>query len=54
MEHAFPLDAKIFDDAKESMPLCVSEFMSIISSEANKRCKAEYRMIVNAEDLIGL
>jgi hypothetical protein len=43
---------KICDDAKESMQLWVSEFMSIITIEANKRCKAEFRKIVNAGDLI--
>ncbi|XP_004498435.1 transcriptional activator hap3-like [Cicer arietinum] len=52
MRRALPAQVKISDGAKESMQLCVSEFMGIITTEASQRCKVEHRKIVTAEDLI--
>lgn len=52
MRRALPSHVKISDGAKESIQLCLSEFMSIITSEASERCKIEHRKIVTANDLI--
>ncbi|XP_004498386.1 transcriptional activator hap3-like [Cicer arietinum] len=52
MQRAIPAQAKISNGAKESMQFCVSEFITIITTEASERCKFEHRKIVTAEDLI--
>ncbi|GAU27473.1 hypothetical protein TSUD_14530 [Trifolium subterraneum] len=52
MRRALPENAKITDDAKKSIQLCVTEFIAIITIEANERCKAEHRKIINGDDLI--
>jgi len=52
MRRALPPRVKISDGAKESIQLCLSEFMSIITGEASERCKIEHRKIVTANDLI--
>ncbi|XP_045799021.1 nuclear transcription factor Y subunit B-6-like [Trifolium pratense] len=52
MRRALPRNAKINNGAKESIQLCVSEFMGIITTKANERCKAEHRKIITADDLI--
>ncbi|KAL5071142.1 hypothetical protein RYX36_022029 [Vicia faba] len=52
MQQAIPSGGRISKDAKESVQLCVTEFMNIITSEANERCKAESRKIITGEDLI--
>jgi hypothetical protein len=52
MRRALPLNAKIKNSAKESIQWCASEFMGIITTQANERCKAENRKIVTAIDLI--
>ncbi|XP_058728516.1 nuclear transcription factor Y subunit B-1-like isoform X1 [Vicia villosa] len=52
MQQAIPPDGIISKDAKESTQLCVTEFMNIVTNEANERCKAESRKIIRGEDLI--
>jgi histone H3/H4 len=52
MRRALPLNAKIKNSAKEWIQWCAYEFMGIITTEANERCKAEHRKIVTADDLI--
>ncbi|KAK7293735.1 hypothetical protein RJT34_16608 [Clitoria ternatea] len=48
-----PPDAKVSDEAKEVIQMCVSEFISFITTEANNRCQKEHRKILTAEDLLG-
>ncbi|KAK2399413.1 nuclear factor Y, subunit B6 [Trifolium repens] len=52
MRRALPLNAKIKNSAKEWIQWCAYEFMGIITTEANERCKAEHRKIITADDLI--
>ncbi|XP_058728508.1 nuclear transcription factor Y subunit B-1-like [Vicia villosa] len=52
MQRAIPPNRRISKGAKESIQLCVTEFMNIVTSEANERCKAESRQIISGEDLI--
>ncbi|CAL5206595.1 unnamed protein product [Lathyrus oleraceus] len=52
MQWAIPRDGRISKDAKESTQLCLTEFMNIITNEANERCKAQSRKIISGEDLI--
>lgn len=52
MRRALPPQGQISDDAKDAVKMCVNEFIGIITSEANERCKEESRQIIAAEDLI--
>ncbi|KAL0426859.1 UNVERIFIED_CONTAM: Nuclear transcription factor Y subunit B-6 [Sesamum latifolium] len=47
-----PPHAKISDDAKETIQKCVSEYISIITSEANDRYQHEQRKTIIAEDVL--
>ncbi|CAN8267085.1 unnamed protein product [Cochlearia groenlandica] len=47
-----PAYAKISDDSKETIQECVSEFISIITGEANERCHGEQRKTITAEDVL--
>ncbi|XP_057519033.1 uncharacterized protein LOC130799811 [Amaranthus tricolor] len=53
MRRALPPQAKVADEAKELLQGCVSEFISFITSEANKNCQLEHRKTITAEDVIG-
>ncbi|EYU44064.1 hypothetical protein MIMGU_mgv1a024505mg [Erythranthe guttata] len=48
-----PPHAKIPDDAKEIIQECVSEFISIVTSEANEKAHREYRKTIHPEDVIA-
>ncbi|XP_057464792.1 nuclear transcription factor Y subunit B-4-like [Actinidia eriantha] len=52
MRRALPPHAKIADDAKETVQECVSEYINLITSEANDRCHREQRKTINAEDVL--
>ncbi|KAG8386003.1 hypothetical protein BUALT_Bualt03G0103800 [Buddleja alternifolia] len=53
MHHVLRANAKIDDDAKETFQKCVSEFISFITSEANKRCHGDYRKTITPEDVLS-
>nr|AEG76897.1 putative transcription factor H2A superfamily protein [Linum usitatissimum] len=53
MRRVLPANAKITDDAKESIQKCVSELISIVTVEANESCQREHRRTVTAEDLLS-
>ncbi|XP_057765419.1 nuclear transcription factor Y subunit B-6-like [Salvia miltiorrhiza] len=53
MRRILPSQAKVADDAKETIQECVTEFMSYITSEANARCHSECRKTITAEDVVG-
>ncbi|PIN08671.1 hypothetical protein CDL12_18757 [Handroanthus impetiginosus] len=53
MRRTLPVHAKIADDAKETIQECVSEFISFITSEANKKCHQEYRKTITPEDVLS-
>ena len=52
MRKILPPNAKISDDAKETIQECVSEYISFITSEANERCQHEQRKTITAEDVL--
>lgn len=52
MRKVLPPQAKISDEAKETIQECVSEYISFVTGEANQRCKEEQRKTVTAEDVI--
>ncbi|WOL09910.1 nuclear transcription factor Y subunit B-9-like [Canna indica] len=52
MCRVLPAHANIADDAKEISQECVSEYISFITSEANKRCQCEQRKAVTPEDML--
>ncbi|KAJ0817647.1 putative transcription factor Hap3/NF-YB family [Helianthus annuus] len=52
MKKGLPADDKIAKDAKETVQECVSEFISLITSEANDKCQREKRKTVNDDDLL--
>ncbi|KAJ6756801.1 CCAAT-BINDING TRANSCRIPTION FACTOR-RELATED [Salix purpurea] len=52
MRKMLPPNAKISDDAKETIQECVSEYISFITSEANERCQREQRKTITAEDVL--
>ncbi|KAL2901494.1 Nuclear transcription factor Y subunit B-9 [Bienertia sinuspersici] len=53
MRQALPSHAKVDDESKEMMQECVFEFISFITSEANKSCQLEHHKTITAEDVIG-
>ncbi|KAG8386004.1 hypothetical protein BUALT_Bualt03G0103900 [Buddleja alternifolia] len=53
MHRVLPPNAKIADDAKETIQECVSEFISFITSEANEKCHGEYRKTITPEDVLS-
>lgn len=53
MKTGVPRNAKISKNAKETIQLCSSEFISFISSEASDRCLVEKRKTITGEDLIN-
>ncbi|CAN1193999.1 Nuclear transcription factor Y subunit B-9 [Linum perenne] len=52
MRRILPPNAKISDDAKETIQECVSEYISFVTGEANERCQREHRKTVTADDLL--
>ncbi|EYU44060.1 hypothetical protein MIMGU_mgv1a020054mg, partial [Erythranthe guttata] len=48
-----PPHAKIYDDVKEIIQECVSEFISFVTSEANEKAHCEYQKTINLEDVIA-
>ncbi|CAI9100142.1 OLC1v1037082C1 [Oldenlandia corymbosa var. corymbosa] len=50
MKKVLPPEAKISEEAKDSVQMCVTEFISFISGEANDKCKKEHRKINSPED----
>ncbi|CAN6479791.1 unnamed protein product [Victoria cruziana] len=52
MRRVLPGHAKISDDAKETIQDCVSEYISIVTSEANRRCQFERRKTITADDVL--
>lgn len=52
MRRVVPPQGRITKDAKEAVQVCVSEFIGLITNEANERCKNESRKILTAEDII--
>ncbi|XP_051115830.1 nuclear transcription factor Y subunit B-8-like [Andrographis paniculata] len=52
MRRALPEHAKITDDAKEVFQECVTEFVSFVTSEANRKCNQEYRKTVTSQDIL--
>lgn len=53
MRRVLPDDAKVADDAKETIQECVSEFITFITREANESCHREYRRTVTPNDVIS-
>ncbi|XP_012857606.1 PREDICTED: nuclear transcription factor Y subunit B-1-like [Erythranthe guttata] len=53
LRRVLPTHAKIADDAKEAIQECVSEFISFITAEANRRCRRDYRRTVTPEDVLA-
>ncbi|EYU25676.1 hypothetical protein MIMGU_mgv1a020362mg, partial [Erythranthe guttata] len=45
--------AEITYDAKEAIQECISEFIRVITAEANVRCHREYRKTVMPEDVLA-
>ncbi|XP_031493324.1 nuclear transcription factor Y subunit B-6-like [Nymphaea colorata] len=52
MRRVLPGHAKISDDAKETVQDCVSEYISIVTREANRRCQLEQRKTITADDVL--
>lgn len=52
MRTVLPAHAKISDGAKEAVQECVTEYISLITSEANERCMREHRKTLTPEDLL--
>ncbi|KAL8038276.1 hypothetical protein ABFX02_11G095500 [Erythranthe guttata] len=53
LRRILPTHAKVADDAKEAIQECVSEFISFITAEANRRCRRDYRTTVTPEDVLA-
>lgn len=49
---ALPDNAKVSQDAKETMQECASELVQFLTSEAMDRCIADKRKTINGEDLL--
>ncbi|XP_019059191.1 PREDICTED: nuclear transcription factor Y subunit B-8-like [Tarenaya hassleriana] len=53
MKRALPPNAKIAKDVRDIVQECVSEFVSLITSEASHKCLAEKRKTLNGDDVLG-
>ncbi|EYU28244.1 hypothetical protein MIMGU_mgv1a024685mg, partial [Erythranthe guttata] len=53
LRRVLPTHAEIADNAKEAIQECVSEFISFITAEANRRCRRDYRRTVTSEDVLA-
>ncbi|XP_047339802.1 nuclear transcription factor Y subunit B-6-like [Impatiens glandulifera] len=47
-----PPYGKIADDSKEIVQNCVSEFIGLITAEANLLCQSESRKTITADDIL--
>lgn len=52
MKQTLPVTSKISREAKDAMSLCVSEFISFLTSEANDRSIAEKRKTLTGDDIL--
>lgn len=52
MKKMLPNDVKIEKNTKDFVALCVSEFISFITSEASDKCHQEKRKTLNGEDIV--
>nr|XP_025884672.1 nuclear transcription factor Y subunit B-9-like [Solanum lycopersicum] len=52
MRRILPSHAKISNDSKQTIQECVSEFISLITLEANNRCQSEQRKTVTHKDIL--
>ncbi|XP_021716876.1 nuclear transcription factor Y subunit B-2-like [Chenopodium quinoa] len=52
MRQALPSTAKIFDEATETIQLCITKFIISILNEANDTCKVDYRKVITIDALI--
>jgi len=52
MKKVLPANAKIAREAKETVQMCVSEFISFVTSEASDKCLREKRKTINGDDLL--
>ncbi|XP_073132240.1 transcriptional activator hap3-like [Henckelia pumila] len=52
MRSVLPENAKIADDAKETVQECVSEFIDYITREANTTCHRDHRKTITPEDVL--
>ncbi|GAB4845946.1 hypothetical protein Ancab_024952 [Ancistrocladus abbreviatus] len=52
MRRALHPNAKIADDAKDTIQECVSEFIGYITTDVKDRCQNEQRKTITAEDVI--
>ncbi|KAE9456580.1 hypothetical protein C3L33_11520, partial [Rhododendron williamsianum] len=52
MRRVLPLQAKITDEAKETVQQCVTEYINMVTSEANDRCHREERKTITADDIL--
>lgn len=52
MRRMLPENAKIADDAKETIQECVSEFIDHITREANTICHHDHRKTITPEDVL--
>ncbi|XP_047331281.1 nuclear transcription factor Y subunit B-1-like [Impatiens glandulifera] len=52
MQRVVPTHVKIADDMKEIVQHCVSEFIGVITVEANMHCQSESRRTITADDIM--
>lgn len=52
MKKMVPNDVKIEKNTKDFVAVCVSEFISFITSEASDKCMQEKRKTLNGEDIV--
>nr|UYC36134.1 OF24903 [Phoebe bournei] len=53
MRRAIPANGKIEQEAKEFMQECVSEFIGLITLEANEKSSMESRRTITADDVVA-
>jgi nuclear transcription Y subunit beta len=52
MRKALPAQAKVASNAKDTMQICISEFISFITSEASERVTEDKRKMITGDDII--
>ncbi|KAF9589289.1 hypothetical protein IFM89_022359 [Coptis chinensis] len=52
LQKFLPNNANISDDASNAIQACVSEYIKIVTSNANEHCQQEQRRTVTAEDVL--
>lgn len=53
MRRILPTHARISEDAKETIQVCVSEFIHFITTDANDRCRWQQRRTVTSDDVLS-